>query len=241
MPKLTDRLSSIVATCLCGLALSLGSTSSTFGAAGDTYEYRIVNAYNSETVGRVSYRIDQSQPDRVQASVTTDPPAAAAPRKEVTTRDGNWLVHTLPSHEQLQDYQFSAPFPVVTPPGDDKRSWSVRMNALVPQTGKENSVRVDAKVIGNERITVPAGTFDTVRIYRRIYGGDWEAFKRETNIEQTDWFAPALGIPVRSESRSSWQDLSRCARGGCPWFRGDWNVFELTTVSKASPGNASAQ
>ena len=78
MPKLTDRLSSIVATCLCGLALSLGSTSSTFGAAGDTYEYRIVNAYNSETVGRVSYRIDQSQADRVQASVTTDPPAAAA-------------------------------------------------------------------------------------------------------------------------------------------------------------------
>jgi hypothetical protein len=61
--------------------------------------------------------------------------------------------------------------------------------------------------------------------------GDWDGFLRETRIEETDWYAPALGRPVKTDTKSSWQDTSRCARGTCPWFRGDWSIYELGEIS----------
>jgi hypothetical protein len=215
---------------LIALTLSL-FLAQAYAAAGDAYVYRVFNGYNNEVRGTVSYRIENAQADRIQAAVATDTPSAGSARTEVYTKNGNWLRHALASHDQVRNFEFSQPLPVYVPPGNTDGSWSARIDALDAVTGKRNSVRVDGKVLGNERITVAAGTFDTVKIKRYTYVGDWDSFLRETHIEDTDWYAPALGRPVRSESKSSWQDTSRCSRGGCPWFRGDWNVSELVEVS----------
>jgi len=99
-------------------------------------------------------------------------------------------------------------------------------------------VRVDGKVLGNERIRVPAGEFDTIKVRRFVYVGDWDGFRLETNIMETEWYAPVLGRPVRSESKSEYIDNSQCRRNGCPPIRGDWNVYELmshTSASSAAP------
>ncbi len=201
-----------------------------YAAAGDTYVYRVSNGYNQEVRGTISYRIQAAQGDRIEAAVATDTPSAGSARTEITTRNGNWLKRALASHDQLRDFEFTQPLPVYVPPGDAGKSWTARVDAVDPATGKRSSVRVDGEVLGSERISVPAGTFDTIKIKRYAYLGDWDTFLRETHIEDTDWYAPALGRPVRSETKSSWQDTSRCTRGGCAWFRGDWNVSELVEV-----------
>ena len=221
------KLSSLIAAA----SIAMGVAGVALAAAGDTYVYRIANGYNHETRGTVSYRVEQVSADRIEVAVTTDTPSAGVARTEVYTRDGNWLRHALASHDQLRNYEFASALPVYA----DRGSWSTRVDAVDPATGKRHSVRVDGEVVGNERITVPAGTFDTVKIMRRLYLGDWDGFLRETNIVELDWYAPALGRPVRSETKSSWQDMSRCARGGCPWFRGDWNILELAQTSAARP------
>jgi hypothetical protein len=208
-----------------------------WAAAGDAYVYRVLNGYNSEVRGTINYRVERSQLDLIEVAVTT----AAAPgypgldssRTEIYATNGNWLRHALASHDQMRDFEFTRPLPVYVPPADAGSSWSARVDALEPVSGRRNSVRVDGKIAGNERITVPAGTFDTIKIVRRTYVGDWDGFLRETQIEDTDWYAPALGRPVKSDSKSSWQDLSRCTRGGCPWFRGDWNIVELAEFNAA--------
>jgi hypothetical protein len=87
--------------------------------------------------------------------------------------------------------------------------------------------------LGAERIGAPAGTFDTIKIRRLVYAGDWEGPLRETQILQLDWYAPALGRSVRAESSSQWLDVSRCSRSGCALFRGDWDVLELVSHSAA--------
>ena len=197
-------------------------------ATGDTYVYRVSNGYNNEARGKISYRVDKADADRVEVAVTTDTPSAGVARTEIYNQDGNWLRHPLVNHDQLREYEFARALQVNAPPGDTSGSWSVRVDALDPATGLRASVRVDGEVLGSERVTVPAGTFDTIKIQRRVYAGDWDGFKRETHILEYDWYAPALGRSVKSDSKSSWQDLSRCSRGGCPWFRGDWNIFELT-------------
>ena len=199
-------------------------------ADGDTYVYRISNGYNSEVRGNINYRVEKADSDRVQVAVTTDTPSAGSARTEIYTKNGNWVRRPLASHDQIREFEFSQPLPVYVPPAGAAGSWSVRVDALEPSTGRRNSVRVDSEVQGNERVTVPAGTFDTIRIKRWTYVGDWDGFLRETRIEETDWYAPALGRPVKTDSKSSWQDTSRCARGTCPWFRGDWNIVELGEI-----------
>jgi len=110
----------------------------------------------------------------------------------------------------------------------------VRVTATNPATGRRNSVRVDGEVLGSERISTPAGAFDTIKVRRRVYAGDVESFLRETTIVETDWYAP--GARSRGEKRQqiSWMDVSRCTRRDCS-FRGDWNIFELMEVRAEKP------
>jgi hypothetical protein len=216
------------------VATSLAAGSA-MAAQGDAYIYRISNGYNSELRGSITYRVERAEADRVEVAVSTDTPSAGSARTEVYAANGNWLRRPLASHDQLREYEFATALPVYAPPADAGASWSMRVDAIQPATGQRVSVRVDAEMLGNERITVPAGTFDTVKIMRRTYAGDWDGFMRETHIVEVDWYAPALGRPVKSDTKSSWQDLSRCTRGGCPWFRGDWNIFELAEIRAAKP------
>jgi hypothetical protein len=218
-----------------GLMLAMFLVSGvTAAATGDSYVYRVFNGYNNEVRGKISYRVDNTQADRVEVAVTTDTSSAGVARTEVYTKNGNWLRRPLASHDQLREYEFATALPVYVPPADAGGAWSVRVDAVDPATGQRMSVRVDGEVLGSERITVPAGTFDTIKIMRRTYAGDWDGFMRETHIVETDWYAPALGRPVKSDSKSSWQDMSRCSRLGCS-FKGDWNIFELAEINTPKP------
>jgi hypothetical protein len=201
--------------------------------AGDTYVYLISNGYSKEPRGQISYRVDRVDADRTAVSVTPDSPALGQAFNVVYTHEGNWLRHPLTNHDQPVQYEFAQAYPAYVFPLDPCKSWSVRVNATNPATAKISNVRVDGTVLGTERIRVPAGEFDTIRIRRLVYAGDWDGFLRETNIMEIEWYAPALGRAVRSESKSEWQDQSRCGRGGCQWFRGDWNVYELIAFNPA--------
>ena len=87
--------------------------------------------------------------------------------------------------------------------------------------------------MGNERISVPAGEFDTIKVRRFVYPGDTYFTQTETRITEVDWYAPALGRPVRTERKSEWLDVSQCTeQDGCD-FRGNWDVIELV---RAGPG-----
>jgi hypothetical protein len=203
-------------------------------AVGDTYVYRIVNAYNNETRGEVTYRVDKVDADTVTMAVTFDHPSLGVPHTDVFGRDDNWLRHPLINHDVPVEYNFSPAFPAYVAPLDPGKSWSMRVGATDPISGRRNSVRVDGDVVGTERISTPAGAFDTIKVKRRVYAGDWGLFTAETNIVETDWYAPALGRPVRTERNSSYMDPDKCGRpsSACTPVRGDWTVFELVNYSR---------
>jgi hypothetical protein len=58
----------IIAASLCA--------SSAFAAAGDAYVYRISNGYNNEVRGKINYRVEKADSDRIEVAVTTDTPSA---------------------------------------------------------------------------------------------------------------------------------------------------------------------
>jgi hypothetical protein len=213
------------------LALGIAMPAVPAPSAGDSYVYRLVNGYNQEVVGRIQYQVDSVNANRVTVSVSPDNAATGWARTEIHTGEGNWLRGLVESHGVPEDYEFATAFPAYVFPLDPGKSWSVRVNATVPVTGARRSVRVDGLVLGTERIRVPAGEFDTVKVRRFVYPGDRESMKSETRIVEFDWYAPALGRSVRTERRSDWIDLNQCAMpgGGCD-FRGNWDVIELVTA-----------
>ncbi len=204
-------------------------------AAGDSWAYRVINGYNNEVRGNIRYRIDKVEADRVVVAFTNDAVLLGQPRTELYTPDGNWLRHPLINHDRAVEYEFAQPYPAYMFPLDTGKSWSMRVNAYNPANGKRASVRVDAEVLGTERITVPAGTFDTIKVRRRIYAGDWEGARAETNITEIEWYAPTPGRAIRTDSNSNYMDQDRCSdeMSACMPVRGDWHIFELVEASAA--------
>jgi hypothetical protein len=198
----------------------------------DSHVYRIVNGYNSEMRGQASYCVERSDAGRVVVAVTTNRDGAQSAATEIYTPDGNWLRHVLTNHDQPVEYEFSPAYPAYDFPLVAGKQWSTRISAVNPATGARRSVRVDAAVRGSERIRVPAGEFDTIKINRSIYAGDEEFPHTETTIIETEWYAPSLGRSVRVATRSNWLNLSK----RFPAMDGDWNIYELMAAPAPKPG-----
>ena len=200
-------------------------------AAGDTFVYRVTDGYSKETRGQVSYRVDKTEADRIVMSVTTERTGVQLATTEIYTPDGKWLRHPVINRDQPVEYEFTQAYPSYEFPLEPDKKWSTRVEAKNVTTGKLNSVRVDARVSGAERIRVPAGEFDTIKIIRTVYAGDAESPKQETTINETEWYAPALGRSVRLASNSGYVDSSLFYQYA--FVRGDWNIFELVSAPPA--------
>jgi hypothetical protein len=217
----------------CAFVFAVAGTATAAPAPGESWAYRVVNRYNGEVRGNVRYRVEKVDADRVAVAVSTDVISLGTPRTDVLTADGRWLKHPLTNHDQTVEYEFSQPYPAYEFPLAAGKSWSTRVNAVNPVNGKRASVRVDGDVLGTEQVSVPAGSFDTFKIRRRIYAGDFDGPRSETHIVETEWYAPALGRAVRLERNSSFMDQNRCSdeMSACTPVRGDWSLFELVEAA----------
>jgi hypothetical protein len=202
-------------------------------AVGDTAVYRLVNGYNRQVRGHLENRVDKVDASSITVTVTPDSPHAGSGVTKLFTRDGNWLRHPVESHGTKVMYKFTTAYPAYVYPLEPGQAWSVRVNASVVGERKTRSVRIDGKVLQAERIRVPAGEFDTVKIRRLVYPGDPNYDQMETQIIEFEWYSPELKRAVRLERRSEWIDPGRCGMiTGCD-FHGDWDILELVEVRAA--------
>jgi hypothetical protein len=225
----------VAAACMALVATAGAPDAIAAPAAGDHWSYRVINGYNGEVRGSVRYRVERIDAAGVAVAVTSDTPALGAARSEIYTPEGNWVKHALINHDQPVEYQFAQPYPAYVFPLDSGQSWSQRVDATRATGGRRASVRVDGEVVGTERVTVPAGSYDTIKVKRRIYAGDFDGSRSETNITETEWYAPALGRAVRAEVNSNFMDQSLCGdeMSACRPRRGDWHIFELLDAGSA--------
>ena len=203
-------------------------------AAGDVYVYRVVNQYNKELLGQLRIQVDRAGPEGYTLSVTPSGAAVGSARTLAYDQHGNWLRHPVESHGKPVEYVFATPYPAYVLPLGPGKTWSVRVKATPEGGGRARTVRVYGKVLATERVRVPAGEFDAIKIERRAYSGDAEGSVLETRVTETEWYAPALGRPVRYERNSVWRDASQCGRGIPCDFRGDWSLIELVEARTAS-------
>jgi hypothetical protein len=222
----------LTAACTWGLTTAPAGLAAAPGV-GDVYVYRHSSGYTKENYGQWRYRVDRLDGGNLNVSVTPDPAGAGAARTEIYTGEGNPLRRLVESRGGQVEYEFTHPFPAYVFPLDPGKSWSLRVPARVPGETRVRTVRVDGKVLGTERIRVPAGEFDAVKIRRLVWAGDGDDWYSETDIVEHEWYAPVLGRPVRIETTSTYFDWRRSRI--FMWAWGDWSVLELVEARKAKP------
>jgi hypothetical protein len=190
---------------------------------GQFWEYMVRDAYTGLPRSLNRYSVARADDNRIVVDVFRDGERVDA---FIYAAGWNGLEHPLPN---LQRFRFEPPFPAYDFPLYPGKSWSRVVRSTDPVTGRSYNTHVHANVGGWRRIRVPAGEFDALEVRRFVYAGNAEFFQLQEEIVQIDWYAPAVGYVVATESNSSHIDTSRSGGGrGRPLrVRGDWLIAEL--------------
>jgi hypothetical protein len=229
-----------LAVWLCGCATQTGYVPKDAPASvtpaqvkvGDFWEYRVTDGYTGFDYGIHRYEVSYAGPDRVVVDVTQNGERVDA---LVYAPGWNGLEHPL---RNLQRFRYSPPYPAYDYPLAPGKTWYTVVVATDPATQARYRVHTQGKVIGWERIKVPAGEFDALKIKRYVFAGNPGWFTSQEEIDETDWYAPAVGRSVRSEGMSQHFDSSQGGGdegGGAEYpmrIRGDWFVAELVRSSR---------
>jgi hypothetical protein len=227
-------LASLVGGCATGTAYVPQNAPAAVAPApvkvGDFWEYAVRDAYTGFDRGVFRYTVSHVEPNRIVADVTRD-----GERVDSYAYAPGWngIEHPLTN---LQRFRFAPAFPAYDYPLVPGKRWYTVVNATDPVTRQTYSVHTQGKVVGWERIRVPAGEFDALKIQRYVFAGNSDARRTQESIAETDWYVPALGRAARMQGSSEHFDTSYGGGddgGEYPQrIRGDWLIAELVRQSR---------
>lgn len=194
--------------------------------AGDAWAYNRLNGYNGELEAVVKYEVAEVKGGTVQVRVFKNGKLAGS-----RTYASGWnpLRGKLPDGTRVG---FEPPYPAFPFPLVLGKSWKQSIVALAPAAGKRTRITVYGWVRGWERVKVPAGEFDALKVRRQAYLDDADWWRTATEIEETAWYAPGVGRFIKHEERSHYRELTH---GRIPFvIRGDYTVDELVSFSRGS-------
>ena len=187
-----------------------------------SWRYTARDGYTGLPRGTLAYRLIGAQGSTESFEVRHDNQVWT----ERYTKDWNWRERPMTN---LQNFRYDPPYAALPFPLAPGKRWQTYVRATDPATGRSNRVRIDGVVLGWYKVRVPAGEFDTLKVQRYVYAGNAAFFKTEERIEEYDWYAPQLGMVVRSEALSEHTDTSKTCKGQCNRIRGNWIVTELAS------------
>lgn len=183
---------------------------------GDTWQYEQRNAYNGELMQTLSVSVIGA------GTLRFTPSTGAAAFIQTIDSELNPRQNALVLGRQRD---FEPAYEAFKFPLSVGQTWRTESKSVDPVTKKLLTFKIWADVVGAEKIRVPAGEFDTLKIVRRVYPNDQEWWRDGTRILETEWYAPAVKRIVKREERSSYVDT---ASGEPPLVRrGDWLVTNL--------------
>ena len=198
---------------------------------GDFWEYAVRDAYTGFDRGLHRYEVSHVDANRVVVDVTRD-----GQRVDSVIYAAGWNGLELPL-TNLQRFHYEPALPAYAYPLEPGKSWYTVVNATDPVTRQTYKVHTQGKVVGWERVRVPAGEFDALKIQRYVFAGNSDAVRSQESIAETDWYVPALRRAARTQASSEHFDNSQGGGGdgGGEYplrIRGDWLIAELVRYSR---------
>ncbi|MGH8635459.1 MAG: hypothetical protein ACRET7_15175 [Burkholderiales bacterium] len=208
-------------------------------AIGDSWTYRVRDGFTGFDRGTQHHRVVEVTGDRIGMTITLQ---NGVEESWAYDRGGNWLKH--PAHG-LQSFDYSPPYRAFDFPIAPGKTWRTRLTATDPADGRRFAVWIEGTVLGWERLKVPAGEFDAIRIKRVVFFNYQEYNVRgRSEIVEYEWYAPAVKQAVRREGSADYfsylygggstggllrAQFNEGGSGG--WVRDDWLISELAAYS----------
>jgi hypothetical protein len=199
---------------------------------GDRWTFEERNGYNQERTGSLQQEVVATTGPQLRVSVNNNGKSTT----EAYTRDWNWLSKNLKIAPGEQRFDFKTAFPAYMFPLQPDQGWFIDV-AASNAGGRSVPFKVRTKVLGWQRIRVPAGDFDALLIRREVWMGDEDMFRTGTEIVEYDWYAPKVNNVVRHEENSKY--YSKTSTNGhlsAAVIRGDWRIYELTAYDNRGGG-----
>jgi hypothetical protein len=92
---------------------------------------------------------------------------------------------------------FNPPAQLLAFPLDDGKTWRQSIDTMRADTELKDQILIYGKVDGRKAISVPAGSFDAVYVYRILQLDDEEFWRTRTIRRDAIWYAPEVKGPVR--------------------------------------------
>lgn len=192
-------------------------------AVGDAWVYRHTDGYTKLPRGTFTHTITAVAGDVVTVQVKPEDGSRVATDR--FTRDWNWLDKPMTN---IQRFHYDPPYAAFRFPLTAGKSWSEYTHATDAASGKTYKLaRVDGKVPGWQRVTVPAGAFDAVFVRRAAYSGAPTYERTQEYIVEDDWYAPAVNNVVAASYRSIYRDTTQNGEMDDGWRNNDWTLIEL--------------
>jgi hypothetical protein len=172
-------------------------------ARGDAWTYREIDGYGQRReLGRWVAEVTEAGPDATVITVHSTARADVEERRVQSTG----AISSGRISTQVPSGTFSPPlqlYPATLAPGERWSQATQRSDATV---GGTRALRIEGRVIGWEKVRVPAGEFDALRIERTLYLGDSGRYRTQTRRYETEWYAPAVKGPVKLQLWEQWSD-----------------------------------
>jgi hypothetical protein len=196
---------------------------------GDFWEYAVRDGYTGIPQGIYRYDVSQIDGDRVIVTLTNNGAVL-----DTLIYDKGWNGRELPL-TPLHRFRFDPSSESFLYPLEPGKSWNRVVSSTDVGTGRHFRTHVHAKVIGWERISVPAGQFDALKVQREVFAGNMEGSRTQEEIRETDWYVPSVRRSVMTQRTSQHFDTSRGGGDGGGEYplriRGDWLIGELVAYS----------
>lgn len=220
---------------------------------GDVWTYRVRDGYTELPRGEQRLEVVEVGADRIVVSGPTE----RGDGLQIYDREWNWLKRPATN---LQTFEYSPAYQAFDFPLTPGKRWRSRLMATDPADGRRFPVWIDGAVLGWERVRVPAGEFDAIKVQRQVYFEYWEyAVRGRSIIREFEWYAPAVKQSVRRETSSEYWRLiaeapgepaflpvraggrggaragnmrirDRGDDGGPRYVKDDWLVYELVNL-----------
>lgn len=183
---------------------------------GDIWKYRILDGFTNEPKFEINFRTVSISDSEITVRMTWK--GNQNSRLAIFDRQWNMLDDGTAKWDPSRS-EFKFPMRV-------GESWARRYQVTNIKTGATSACISDAKVAANEKVTVPAGTFDTFRLETEIEcrstGNDASLMK----YAMKNWYSPEANRSVRQESQTFADGRVR-----------DKSVVELIEYTPAKLGN----
>src|SRR5215813_1664912 len=122
---------------------------------------------------------------------------------------------------------FNPPVQLLSFPLDKGKTWRQTINTMRKDTEMKDQILIYGKVRSSGSVTVPAGTFDTVWIYRTVQLDDTEFWRSRTMRTDSIWYSAAAKAPVKEAREAQYTELGDRTRANVRTESTAWELLSF--------------